>query len=148
MLNKRVVKSKGQIALETIIVVGFVMALMSPLLYMLYTRITEIQQEMLLLEATRAVDTIANTVSTVGAIGPNGTATVDVSFPTNIKSLTIGGPNNREVTIVVYTTLGEIDIPRLLYFNVTESGTIPRTPGSHKIVVVYPETGGMRVSPA
>ena len=148
MLNKRVAKSKGQIALETIIVVGFVMALMAPLLYMLYTRITEIQQEMLLLEATRAVDTIANTVSTVGAIGPNGTATVDVSFPANIKSLTIGGPNNREVTIVVYTTLGEIDIPRLLYFNVTETGTIPRTPGSHKVVVVYPDTGSIRVSPA
>jgi len=148
MFNKRVAKSKGQIALETIIVVGFVMALMTPLLYMLYTRITEIQQEMLLLEATRTVDTIANTVSTVGAIGPNGTATVDVSFPTNIKSLTIGGPNDREVVIVVYTTLGEIDIPRLLYFNVTESGTIPRTPGSHKLVIVYPETGGIRVSPA
>ncbi|MEM2974237.1 MAG: hypothetical protein QW112_01240 [Candidatus Micrarchaeia archaeon] len=139
---------KGQISLETIIVVGFVLTLMAPLLYILYTRITELQQEILLLEAKRAVDMISNTISSVGVIGPNGTAVIEVTFPANMKNLTIGGPENREVVMVVSTTLGEIDIPRVLYFNITEAVEIPRKPGTHKIKVVYPETGPIRISPA
>ena len=143
---------KGQVALETFIVIGFVLALMTPLLYILYSRTMEIQQEMLVLEATRSVDLISNTVSSVGAIGPNGTATIDVTFPQNMQSLTIGGPSNREVVMVVSTSLGEIHIPRLLYFDVTEPVSItqqvPKTPGSHKIIVTYPETGDIIVSKA
>ena len=149
MAARRNMKSKkGQVALETLIVIGFVLALMTPLLYMLYSRITEIQQEMFMLEATRAVDTIVTTVSTVGSIGPNGTATIELSFPPNMKNLTIGGTQPNEVVMVVSTNLGEIDIPRLLYFPVIESVAIPRKPGTYKVKITYPDTGPMTISPA
>jgi hypothetical protein len=159
--NRRIQKSvskaiskcpKGQIALETLVVIGFVLALMTPLLYMLYLRVTEIQQEILVLEATRSVDIIATTISSVGVIGANGSATVDVTFPANMKNLTIGGPANREVVMVISTTLGEVDIPRLLYFNITEpanpANQIPKKPGHYKITVTNPETGPIIVSKA
>ena len=152
MAARRNMKSKkGQVALETLIVVGFVLALMTPLLYMLYSRINEIQQEMFMLEATRAVDTIVTTVSTVGSIGPNGTATIELSFPPNMKNLSIGGtqPNQQhEVVMVVSTNLGDIDIPRVLFFNVTESGLISRKSGTHKVTITYPDTGVITISPA
>ena len=143
-------RTKGQIALETMIVIGFVLALLAPLLYMLYTRVTEMQQEMLMLEATRSVDTIATTVASLGVIGPNGTATFEVTFPANMKSLTIGGSTQREIVMVVSTILGEVDIPRVSYFNMTVSdpGQILNRTGKHRIIATYPENGVITLSPA
>ena len=139
----------GQIALETLIVIGFVLALLAPLLYLLYNRVTEMQQEMMILEAVRAVDIIATTVSSLGVIGPNGTATFEVTFPPNMKSLTIGGLTQKEITMVVLTTLGEIDIPRVSYFNVTVSNlNLLNKTGKHKIIATYLENGTITISPA
>ena len=129
----------GQIALETMIIIGFVLVLMIPLLYTLFSRVLSVHDELRMLEASRAVDTIANTVSTLGVIGPNGTATIEVTLPDNVQSISIGQVNKREITLVLSTNLGEIDITRMVNYDV--NGTIGKMSGSHKLKVTYFEQG-------
>jgi hypothetical protein len=131
--------SRGQIALEAVIIIGFVLVLMIPLLYTLFSRVLSVNDELRMLEASRAVETISNTVSTVGVIGPNGTATIEVILPDNVRSLSIGQANNREITMVLSTTLGDIDITRMVIYNVT--GAMGTRSGSHNIKITYFESG-------
>ena len=138
---------KGQVALESLIVVGFILLLMIPLLYTLYSRILSVQEELAVLEATRAADTIVTAVSTVGMGGPNGSATIDISLPPNVKNISIGatsvGKNPREIIFTLDTTLGNIDVVRLTPYNV--SGSIPIRQGKQTIKIVYYEDGRLIV---
>ena len=131
--------SRGQIALEAVIIIGFVLVLMIPLLYTLFSRVLSVQDELRMLEGSRAVDTIANTVSTVGVIGPNGTATVQITLPENVRNVSIGKTNPREVVIVLSTALGDIDITRLVNYDVTGS-ILPRS-GGHTVKITYYDQG-------
>lgn len=139
----RRVAKKGQIALEAMIIIGFIFLLMIPLLYMLFSRALSIQDEFNSLEATRAMDALASTVSTVGVIGPNGTAVIQVTFPDNMENITIGdagpGTSSREIVAVVSTTLGNIDIVRVVPYEV--NGTINTKQGSHNLRITYYDTG-------
>ena len=134
---------RGQIALEAIIIIAFIFLLMLPLLYILFSRAISIQDEFRTLEVTRAVDTVASAISTVGVIGPNGTAVVEITLPDSLRNITIGniGPNTspREIVAVIGTTLGDIDIVRTVPYDVT--GAIGAGQGRHKIRITYYEGG-------
>ena len=130
---------RGQIALEAVIIIGFVFLLMLPLLYILFSRAISIQDEFRTMEVTRAVGTLASTVSTVGVIGPNGTAVVDITFPDNVQSLSIGSTNPREIVAVISTSLGDIDIVRVVPYAVT--GSVSSLAGTHQLRVTYYESG-------
>jgi len=134
---------RGQIALEAVIIIGFVFLLMLPLLYILFSRAISIQDEFRSMEVTRAVDTLASAVSTVGVIGPNGTAVIEVTFPDNLKNLTIGdvgpGTSSKEIVAVIGTMLGDIDIVRVVPYDVI--GTISASQGRHSLRITYYEGG-------
>lgn len=132
---------KGQIAFEAIIIIGFVFLLMIPLLYILFSRTIAIQDEFRTIEVTRAMDTLTSTISTVGVIGPNGTATIDITIPDNVKNISIGATDpqssSREIFTKISTSLGDVDIVRVVPYDVT--GTITTTSGKHKLVITYYE---------
>ena len=138
MENKR---QRGQIALEAVIIIGFVFLLMLPLLYLLFSRAISIQDEFRTMEVTRALDTLASTVSTVGVIGPNGTAVVEITLPDNVMNFTVGNvsaqTNAKEIVAVVSTSLGDIDIVRMVPYAVT--GNVSSISGTHKLRVTYYE---------
>lgn len=131
--------SKGQIAFEAVIIIGFVFLLLIPLLYMLFSQSVDIQDEFRTLEVTRAMDTLTSTISTVGVIGPNGTAIVDITLPDNIQNISIGATSpqasSHEIFMTVGTSLGTVDIVRVMPYNV--SGSISTTSGMHRIVITY-----------
>ena len=134
---------RGQIALEAVIIIGFVFLLMLPLLYLLFSRAISIQDEFRTMEVTRALDTLASTVSTVGVIGPNGTAVVEITLPDNVRNLTVGKvnaqTNEREIVAVISTSLGDIDIVRVVPYAVT--GSVSSLAGTHQLRVTYYESG-------
>ena len=132
---------RGQIALEAVIIIGFVFLLMLPLLYLLFSRAISIQDEFRTMEVTRALDTLASTVSAVGVIGPNGTAVVEIILPDNVMNFTVGKvndqTNDREIVAVVSTSLGDIDIVRMVPYAV--NGSVSSLAGTHKLRVTYYE---------
>ena len=134
---------RGQIALEAVIIIGFVFLLMLPLLYILFSRAISIQDEFRTMEVTRALDTLASTVSTVGVIGPNGTAVVELILPDNVMNFTVGKVNEqtseREIVAVISTSLGDIDIVRMVPYAV--NGSVSSLAGTHKLRVTYYESG-------
>ena len=134
---------RGQIALEAVIIIGFVFLLMLPLLYLLFSRAISVQDEFRTMEVTRALDALASTVSTVGVIGPNGTAVVDIILPDNVITFTVGKVNDqtneREIVAVVSTSLGDVDIVRMVPYAV--NGSVSSLAGTHKLRVTYYEGG-------
>jgi uncharacterized protein (UPF0333 family) len=131
---------KGQVALEALIVIAFVLLLMSPLLYLLYQRSNEVRTEIQILQAVRAADALASTVSIVGMNGKNSSAVAEITLPENIKNITIGDASPFEIVIVVDTSLGDIEIVRVVKpFNIT--GKINVVRGQQTVNVIYPEEG-------
>jgi len=135
--------TKGQVALEALIVISFVLLLMTPLLYTLYKRALDVQEELRTLEAIRAADSIASVVAMVGMTGPNSSATLQISLPDSVINATIGKINSktssREVVISIDTSVGQIDIVRLVPFNI--AGGLSLNKGQQTLKIVYPESG-------
>ena len=135
----------GQVALETLIVVGFILVLMIPLLHTLYTKTIAIQNELKVYEAERVVDTLASSISTVGVIGPNGSAEIEFSLPDSAE-LKIGeDTSNKEISLELETYLGRIDIVRVLSYTI--SGEIKtQTAGDKRVKITHYEDGSIKVS--
>lgn len=138
-------QKQGQVALEAIVVVSFILLLMTPLLYTLYKRVLDVQAELQILEAVRAADTMAATVSMVGMTGRNSSAAVGIMLPDNVKSVKIGdvgtGSSPREIVVVIGTALGDVEIVRVLPSPFSVTGQVQARKGQQELRVVYPEAG-------
>lgn len=147
-MNRGAHRARGQIALETVIIIGFVLALMIPLIYMLYTRVNIIQENLRVLEAVRAMDSLSSAAATVGVLGPNGSASVDIVLPEGMINLSIGKTHPREMVLSLMTSLGDIDIVKMLPYNVSESTTAPinKRPGKQTAYVIHYENGSIEVT--
>ena len=134
---------KGQVAFETILIVGFIFLLLIPLLFILFSRSIAIQDEFKTLETSRALSTISSTVSSVGVLGLNNSAVIEFTLPDNVKALSLGQDNPKEIYAVLSTSLGDIHIVKVVNFNISSS--IRKTelkPGRHKISITYSESQG------
>lgn len=131
---------KGQIALETIIVISFVLVLLMPLLYIVFERAATINEEIAIIQMKRAVDAVATSASMVGVMGPNGSARIDLVLPQNVKKFAIGSENPKEISATIGTTLGDIDVVKIIPYNVSGKICDPKCrPGRQFVYVVYPE---------
>ena len=135
---------RGQVAFETILIVGFIFLLLIPLLYILFSRSVSIQDEFKTIETSRALSTISSTITSVGVLGPNNSAVIEFTLPDNIKSLSIGSEDPREITAVVSTFLGDIHVVRVVPFDIESSiGNTELRAGRSKIIVTYVEADGI-----
>lgn len=122
----------GQIAIEALIVIAFVLALMIPIFYILHIRSGELREELRLLQIKRVADMLAASINVVGVLGPSGRAVIEVDFPDGIDAVTLKG---REIIFTARGTLGVVDVPCLVGYEL--SGTITPTPGKKKIQIYY-----------
>jgi hypothetical protein len=125
--------------MEAMVVIGFVLILMIPLLYMAFGRVATLREELNTAQAKRAVETIGTAISIVGVIGPNGSAEIEIDLPANVKRADIGSASPREVSLTLSTSLGDIDISQVVAYNVT--GSIATRSGKQKVSIVYYESG-------
>ncbi|MCX8202439.1 MAG: hypothetical protein N3G74_01380 [Candidatus Micrarchaeota archaeon] len=131
---------KGQVAFETILIVGFIFLLLIPLLFILFSRAVSIQDELATIETSRSLFTLSSAVDSVGVLGPNNSITVEVSFPSNIKNVSIGRDSNREISAVLSTSLGDIHIVKMTQFNISAEG-LPEQfkSGRYTFKIIYSE---------
>ena len=132
---------KGQIAFETILIVGFIFLLMIPLMFLLFNRSVSIQDELKAIQIERAVSTIVSSVNTVGSLGPDNSMIIEITFPDGIKNISLGKEDNREINIILSTSIGDIHIVRMTYFNITstiDSSDLLK-PGKYKLKISYPD---------
>lgn len=133
---------KGQVAFETILIVGFIFLLLIPLLFILFNRAISIQDELATIETSRALFTISSAVDSVGVLGPNNSVIIEVSFPNNVKNISLGNDNQRELSAILQTSLGEIHIVKLTQFGVSPTQLDSIKSGRYLFRITYPESGG------
>jgi len=132
---------KGQIAFETIIIVGFIFLLLIPLLFLLFNRSISIQDELRTIQIERSVSTIVSSVNTVGSLGPNNSMVIEITFPDGIKNVSLGKDDNREINIILSSSIGDIHIVKMTNFNISSSIDPQELlkSGKYKLKISYPD---------
>jgi len=139
---------KGQIAFETIIIVGFIFLLLIPLVFLLFNRSVSIQDELKTIQIGRAVSTIVSSVNTVGSLGPNNSMVIEVSFPDGMKNISLGKDDSREINVILSSSIGDIHIVRMTYFNINSSISQQDLlkSGKYKLKISYPDSPGANIT--
>jgi len=128
---------KTQAATEYLMIVGFVMIILVPSIY-LYSKYSAESQDSI---ANAKVDAIANEIikatDQVYSYGEGSQTTVSVSFPKNVIGITFGGDEEEQNKEIVFRIInskgGESDIAKVA--NVYLTGDITVFPGLKKIIV-------------
>jgi len=93
-MNKNNV-NKGQVSIELIVIVGFILLFFIPVLLFSYFQISDMNKNLGDIQANVAVTRIANTINTIGRMGVGSSVILDVYLPRkstlNFKKYTKGG---------------------------------------------------------
>jgi uncharacterized protein (UPF0333 family) len=139
MVGKMKKNKKGQVSLEAIVIVTFVLLLMIPLLLMLLDRFFEITQKFEIIKGKILVSKITSAINNVIAMGPNSSSKIEIEIPGNIKNLTIGEKSGRIVEGIFETNFGDIEIVGITKKNV--SGYINISKKKQFIEIIHYEDG-------
>lgn len=127
MINK---KSKGQAAMEYMVMLGFALAIVLPLWLYVNTTIGESKQSLDVTYAKVAVNKIRDAADSVYVQGAPAQIPLVLDMPDNIASTSISG---REVQIKLYSQDGQTDIYAVTLSNL--QGSLPIRSGRIRILV-------------
>jgi len=123
-------KIKGQIALEYLVIIAFALLLAAPIIFSTQNSSVDLTLVSRSAIAKNALSAIREAVELVYSQGEPARTSIQVTFPAGINATTING---REISINLNSHKGLIPVYEIVDFNVT--GSIPITPGTHKIIV-------------
>lgn len=123
-------KSRGQAAIEYLIIFGIALTLSLPF-------ITRAQQSMLdlrsgseVIEARNSMEKLESAAETVNAAGPPSQRTFSFELPDSVRKAYL---LNKSVIYNLRTRNGELNVSRTFDFNV--SGSLPEEPGNYQMNV-------------
>lgn len=119
----------AQISMEYILIVGFGLALVIPLLLIFHNQINDINDELSDAQVGKAADELITAIDSVYYLGAPSTKTLKLYFPAYIKQVTF---YNHSFTILVESPDGDWEAVR--YTSATLDGDI-RTPGGGLSVI-------------
>lgn len=127
--------AKGQIAVETLLVLAFLLALLIPVVYVLYATMRAREWSADAYSAHVAVARIADAAGKLAYGGGGARIVLSIYFPPSVVALTARG---QELMLVLDTELGRIDVAVLAPVNV--SATEPMAPrGMQRIALNFSE---------
>ena len=88
---------KGQVSNELLVVVGFILLILIPLLYIMYFKMDAIRTDLALLQVHFAVARIAFLVNAIGHMGDGSAMITEVYVPDGVDSVSIGGSSPHEI---------------------------------------------------
>jgi hypothetical protein len=135
---------KGQVSLEALVIVAFVLILMIPLLLMLLNRFFDINQKFEIIKDKIVISKITSAINDVIALGPNSSSKIEIEIPGNLKNLTIGKKSGRVIEGTFDTAFGDIEIVGIVKRNV--SGEINTTKKKQLIEIINHEDGSITVN--
>ncbi len=129
---------KSQAALEYMLIVGLVLAILAPLVLYVYQQ-AEVSTRMQ--QAEVAVNAIAAAADNLYAQGPGAKSTINVFLPAGYSG---GSVSNRTVNIKVFISSTYADVIALSKANLT--GSLPASSGYKQIVLEMLSSGLVNVS--
>jgi hypothetical protein len=82
---------KGQVSNELLVVVGFILLLLIPLLYMMYFRMDTIRADLSVLQVHFSVARLAFLVNAIGYMGDGSAMIAELYIPDNVDSVVLEG---------------------------------------------------------
>ncbi len=139
---------KGQVSNELLVVVGFILLIMIPLLYIMYFRMDTIRADLSMLQAHFSVARIAFLINAIGYMGDGSAMITEIYVPPEVNTFTIGGAE-KEVVFRMSTNAGWNDLVQPVAFEVDVGPTDPfegKQSGRYR-VELYNEAGTVIISP-
>ena len=121
----------GQVGIEYLILVGFLVAAVIPIIYYATQQSYITKDQLISSQMEKIAQEIENACNLVFSYGNNSKLTLKLYFPEGIKSIKISG---KQVEFVYYTSSGEAFV--YSYPLVNLSGNISTLPGLHEIKIV------------
>ncbi|MEM4272149.1 MAG: hypothetical protein QXH30_01030 [Candidatus Bilamarchaeaceae archaeon] len=138
---------KGQVSNELLVVIGFILLLIIPLLYIMYFRMDTIRADLGMLQAHFSVSRIAFLINAIGYMGDGSAIITEVYVPPQVTSFSMGGAQ-REVVFSMSTPAGKNDIVQPVAFDVKTGPAVFATKGGGRYrVEIHNEAGVVVVSP-
>ncbi|MBI4399685.1 hypothetical protein HY570_02955 [Candidatus Micrarchaeota archaeon] len=111
---------KGQVGLETMTVIAFLLLLTIPLGLLLFSGTGQGLEDVSIMQANQAVVKITNTANDVYIQGQDSKASIFVLIPPKVNRILING---NEITFRMETSSGTVDIVGISVGNLTEEGS-------------------------
>lgn len=129
-------EKKGQLVLEYIALVGMIIIIVVPVLYIAGKGISENYR---VTQAEDVVRSVAITADAVRALGHGSEQTVSIKIPPGVEQVSVGGPSGNEIVVkvdgkeLVATSGGKL------------WGNIPSEPGTYEIPITQIRQGIVKV---
>lgn len=127
-MNDIVGKTKAQISMEYLIIVGFVAVIVIPMIIIFYTYAGRTEDQIVSNQMQKIGLKVGDSAESVYYLGEPSRTRVRAYFPKNIDSATIG---NNELVFIVRTKQGLDHI--VIYSTVPVSGSLDTHSGYHNI---------------
>lgn len=88
---------RGQVSNELLVVVGFILLILIPLLYIMFFKMDAIRADLSMLQVHFSVARIAFLINAVGYMGDGSAVITEIYIPETVESVTIGGSTEHEV---------------------------------------------------
>jgi len=118
---------RGQVSNELLVVVGFILLILIPLLYIMFFKMDAIRADLAMLQVHFSVARIAFLVNAVGYMGDGSAVITEIYIPEDIESVSIGteggGASEHEVvfTMLSQGAINEIVQPTAFPIEANES---------------------------
>ena len=120
----------AQVAMEYLIIIGFVAIITLPLVIIFQTHSKETTAEITSTQVYQISKRIADSAETVYYLGEPSKLTIKTYFPSDINSISIG---SNEIVFRVKTTHGEDEI--VVYTPINVTGNLSISQGTHYITI-------------
>ena len=140
---------KGQVSNELLVVVGFILLIMIPLLYIMYFRMDTIRADLGMLQAHFSVARIAFLINAIGYMGDGSAIITEIYVPQQVETFTIGGSGQHEVVFSMNTPSGKNDLVQPVAFDVDDTDTplVKGTGSGRYRIELYNEGGTIHIHP-
>lgn len=124
------IKKKAQVAMEYMILVGFLMVITIPLILVYNTQYRGTSQQIISNQASQIGQKIVDAAESIYYLGQPSKTTLKIYMPEKIENISVG---NYEITFFILARGGLSEVVKLS--DVPINGTLPSTAGMHYITI-------------
>ncbi len=117
-------KKNAQVSMEYVIIVGFILVIMIPLILIFYEHISSTNDQVITSQVDKIAKKVVDSAESVYYLGEPSKTRIKVYMPENVENVTI---YDKEIVFKVKTGSGLTDISQISSVNI--SGDIAITPG-------------------
>lgn len=130
-MNEIVLKSKAQVSMEYLVIVGFVIVIVLPMILIFYTYADRTEDEIISNQIQKIGLKVGDAAEAMYYLGEPSRTRIRAYFPKNIYNVSIG---NNEILFLAHTKEGIDHI--VIYSPVPVAGSLDAHSGYHNINIV------------